>query len=377
MTSPARVEANRRNAQMSTGPRSVPGKTSSAGNSRTHGLTAGLEVEEADPDFAARLAAWEEEVRPQSVEARFALRKAVAATFRIERCESAYWAATAEYRDRAREAWDEDRWAEAADLLGRLSRRPGAVSRRLATSSRGVAALLGLWDRLGRALEANAGAWSDEEVAAACDLLGIPADLRRGPLPFDPAEGSGGDLLSTRRAFVAEEAGRLRRAMEGRLEPLDAIERARAESGALAMLAEPVRRVIRYEAMAWRCYRESLAAAKAPGSSPADVVRNPPRDLPETPPREATEAEPTSPRDDGVFRRASTESLPTVATARAPRGPSPTPEEFEAILADPERESFDGPEPALAVATASASAPCGGLNRHQRRRREALARRSG
>ena len=40
MTSPARAAANRRNAQLSTGPRSAAGKTRSAANALKHGLTA-------------------------------------------------------------------------------------------------------------------------------------------------------------------------------------------------------------------------------------------------------------------------------------------------------------------------------------------------
>jgi len=40
MTSRARIEANRKNAEKSTGPRTASGRAAAAGNARTHGLTA-------------------------------------------------------------------------------------------------------------------------------------------------------------------------------------------------------------------------------------------------------------------------------------------------------------------------------------------------
>ena len=53
MASPAQITANRRNAQRSTGPKSVAGRRATARNATKHGLNAGISAEELAPVVAA------------------------------------------------------------------------------------------------------------------------------------------------------------------------------------------------------------------------------------------------------------------------------------------------------------------------------------
>ena len=142
MATPAQIEANRQNALLSTGPTSPPGKETSRGNSRTHGLSGGtILVETAHPGFADRLAAWAAEIPVRTPEqVRAAAETAVAMTFRLEACDSAYWSAIGRHRDRARLSWDGDRWDEAVAELAALARRPALASARLGRTAQGTTA---------------------------------------------------------------------------------------------------------------------------------------------------------------------------------------------------------------------------------------------
>lgn len=279
MATLAQIEANRRNAQLSTGPRSVPGKESSRGNSGTHGLASkSILPEEIHPEYAGRLAEWAGHYPAETPEQRFALEMAVAMTFRIGECGEAYRTAVASTRDRARYAWDVDRKAEAADLLAQLPRRPEVIVPKLEASAHGVMLLLGLWGRLRESLDAwkvalndsrrgawngvRMGAWNDAEVATACDLMAIPTALRNGPKPFDPQDPSA-NLYEFRRAWVDREIDRLEGLRERQLRRADRRERARAVAGTSASQTRPVRLALRYEREAIRRYDAAMGVVKA------------------------------------------------------------------------------------------------------------------
>ena len=85
-------EANRANAQRSTGPKTVEGKERSRLNALKHGLAATmLDAPGLDPEIVqARMDAWDKRLNPrndeiQSVEIALAVR----ASFRLERCDFA------------------------------------------------------------------------------------------------------------------------------------------------------------------------------------------------------------------------------------------------------------------------------------------------
>jgi len=61
MTTPKQVAANRRNARMSTGPKTASGKAQSRRNALVHGLTARVLLDDEDPEGfeALRQSLWE------------------------------------------------------------------------------------------------------------------------------------------------------------------------------------------------------------------------------------------------------------------------------------------------------------------------------
>ncbi|HEY2155034.1 MAG TPA: hypothetical protein VGH33_05360 [Isosphaeraceae bacterium] len=381
MASLAQIEANRRNASKSTGPTSPDGKVSSSRNSTKHGLTAeASDGETTYPGFEARLAEWEASVRPQTTATRLALRRAVGATFRLEACRVAFDDAIARHRVRAEQAWDDDRFAEAAALVGRLSRKPEVIAHQLRTSAHGVALLIRLWERLAESLEAEGGEWDDSEIATACDLLGIPTILRSGRLPFDPDE-PGGDVPEARRAFVREELESLNAKLVGPMASLDALDHDIAVRGSLAMLTPPVRLILRYEAAASRVFDRMYALAKSPSeadSEPALTRMSEPAEsrprvragTPEAPPIDAPPDDETADLErrkamdyEGLLARASA-SVTGFAGVRVDGPAEPAP--MAAVSS-----------PAEADPTASRPESTSHLNRHRRRARAARARAAG
>ena len=90
MATEKQIEANRRNAQASTGPRTEAGKEASRGNALKHGMRA--EVFEVLPnedpaEFAARVAAWEHDLKPVGEAEAHLARRAAAIVWKLDRLE--------------------------------------------------------------------------------------------------------------------------------------------------------------------------------------------------------------------------------------------------------------------------------------------------
>ncbi len=275
MATEKQIEANRRNAARSTGPKTEAGKARSRANATTHGLAAELPVADAErsPDFDDRRAKWAAEVRPEGELAGWALDRAVAASMRIDSCERAMDELVAKTRQRARLAWNEDRGVEAAEAFTRLPRNPVLAARQLRTTLAGACLVIDAWVALGEALRSRD--WTEAEADRALDLLGVDRDLREGRTEVDPPDD---DALTFRRKLVAREVAGLEALVEGALIPLEEGECHRATSGDLALISKPGRLLARYERDAWRRYRESIALAGTPTpiSSPAVAAPPPP-----------------------------------------------------------------------------------------------------
>ena len=179
---------------------------------------------------AAELAAqWNSSVRPWDAFESWLLEQVAALAMVRDRCRHHAAALRAADAHRAALCWDEDRRAEAETLAAALRRRPAEVAARLRQSRPGAELLIGRWEALARALEAN-GTWSVPQRRLALDLLGVPPELRDdGATPLDPAPGV--EPPDHLRALAAGELERLRALAAGPLADLDTRDRADAARG--------------------------------------------------------------------------------------------------------------------------------------------------
>jgi hypothetical protein len=263
MATERQIEANRRNSERSTGPKSPEGRARSRMNATKHGMAGeSAEVEAGfSPEFEERRARWAAEQQPIGEAANFALDRVVAATFRIERCERAVDNVITSVQQRARLAWDEDRAIEAAQIYGRLERDPVLASRQLQATLAGVALLVDAWLGLTAMFDGD-GEWSESECSKALDLLGVASDLRSGRTPIDAPEGT--DVKSFRWDLALDELDRLEKLRDEALAPLDEMEQRQAMAGNVALLSKPAKLLLRYERDAWKRYHESMNELKSP-----------------------------------------------------------------------------------------------------------------
>jgi hypothetical protein len=163
------------------------------------------------------------------------------------------------YATRAQLCWDQDRRLEAEDLAARLRRDPSRNALKLQRTSQGCALMIARWEALGRILR-ETGMWTEAQRSLALDLLGVPPELRDGGrTPVDARESIPQD---DRRAFrlrvVDDQIARLTTRKDEILDPLDAEERAVAETSIGAEMTAPLQRLHRYESACSRRYSKAL-----------------------------------------------------------------------------------------------------------------------
>ncbi len=120
--SDARIAANRRNAQNSTGPRSEEGKAQSRLNALKHGLTAKVVVlptEDAE-EFENRRAEWHEAYQPAGPAQQLLIDRAVQASWRLERCSKAETARLSRRLAHAADDFERDARDRAEEIGRRL-----------------------------------------------------------------------------------------------------------------------------------------------------------------------------------------------------------------------------------------------------------------
>lgn len=185
--SKARLEANRRNALRSTGPKTEEGKAKSRGNARTHGLTAQTQGgdEAKDEKLRDRIALWIEDAKPSSPHESWLIEVMAIESARYRECRDK----EAELRERearrAETAWDADRHAEIETLAKKLALRPSLVQAELLRSKHGIQWLKSRWEGLAESLS-DPGGWTEADRELALDLIGAPLELRRGRTCVDP-----------------------------------------------------------------------------------------------------------------------------------------------------------------------------------------------
>jgi len=271
MATNRQTEANRLNAQKSTGPKTEEGKAASRQNALKHGLTgAGVVLPaEAAAAVATRLDQWRDDYRPATDTEEWLFRQLVVCSVRVDRCQDHEVDLRIYQADRAAALWDADQRILAEDTAAALAKRPSRVVAHLSATKHGCEWMITRWRGLAAALDGG-GRWSEAQASLALDLLGVPLEFRDAA-PFGP-DGPSASL-------VTGELERLE-GLEARvLDGLDATERALAEVGHEVAASPALLRLQRYEAASLRelyraraqLLRGRLApAAAASVQSPAD-----------------------------------------------------------------------------------------------------------
>ena len=182
--SQAKIDANRRNAQMSTGPRTQEGKDRSRANALKHGLCSTALVPENLEVVQQRSNEWYGALKPQNPHQGWIVKQIAVISLRMDRSERM------ERRLRDREMlkaeldWDEQRRVEVETLGAKLTKRPAETVRQLRLSPQGCSWIIERWAMLIASANKN-GTWSQDQNRLAFDLLGTPHEMRQGHQPGD------------------------------------------------------------------------------------------------------------------------------------------------------------------------------------------------
>jgi hypothetical protein len=254
MTTLRQVEANRKNAQKSTGPRTQDGKERSRANRYTHGLAGdGIVLTDDEAEIVAgRLVAWGAEYDPRNQDERWLFEQMVLESVRIERCQDFEQGLLYRQIVSAEESWDDDRTLEAVQLGTRLARKPELVAFELQMTAQGCTLLIARWTGLLDALK-HSQPWDDSLRSLAMDLLGIVPALRDAFTRLDPAAASAPDhdVVEHQSALARGEIDRLSRKKLDQLDHRDAYERELC-AGGYALPTREMHLLRRYEAA---CHR--------------------------------------------------------------------------------------------------------------------------
>ncbi|WP_435015400.1 hypothetical protein TA3x_002938 [Tundrisphaera sp. TA3] len=187
-TSIARLEANRRNALRSTGPRTDAGKSQSRRNALKHGLTGDgvVLLEEDAAEVEALSARLESEMQPAGTTGRLLIRRMALLWTRLDRCGRHDLAMTARRARDARKAREDARAAEVNDIAANLANDPEVTVRRLMRTPEGVDGLIETWMHLRGSLDsARLSPWSDRDDRQVEYLQGRHPGMHP-PSPFEP-----------------------------------------------------------------------------------------------------------------------------------------------------------------------------------------------
>ena len=323
IVSEARREANRRNAQLSTGPRTEAGKDRSRRNALTHGLSAEVvRLPEDDAAIGAAAAAVAGPVAPALDWPGWLADEVAVIATRLRRCERLDRGCRDRVVLRAELSWDDDRRLEVEALAAGLKEDPAGVARALGMTPWGCDWMIERWSLLARAADRER-TWTAEQKALAFDLLGRPAELRGGTHgeAIDPEGRAIPASLGVDPAALArqEVAALLRRKAER--SALDAFDRSLARDDAAPDDADAdLRKLRRHEAALHRRLRWCVARIEK-SEAPPEAPPTPPL-APEPParpvPLDPTPVQPFDPAD--LFK-----ALDSETPARAPSTRRPDP----------------------------------------------------
>jgi hypothetical protein len=248
IVSEARISANRRNAQMSTGPRTEEGKSRSRANSLKHALCASACVPENLELVQQRSREFFETLKPQNEVHVWMVGQAAIASIRIDRSQRMERRIRDKISLRAELTWDDDRRFE-AEVLGRsLAKDPAATVEALQRTPHGCEWLMTRWAMLAYSADTQPEGWTADQTKLAFDLLYTPLLFRTGRKPGDTIDfdgrlvENGNDPAAVARREIAALKERREIAAD-----LDEVERALASSDLTNEGDPELRRLRRYE----------------------------------------------------------------------------------------------------------------------------------
>jgi hypothetical protein len=248
IVSEARISANKRNAQLSTGPRSEQGKMSSRKNALKHGLCAIVVVPESLELLQKRSMEFFETLKPQDEVHAWMVREAALCSIRIDRAGRIERKVRDKISLRAELTWDDDRRFE-VEVLGRsLGKDPAATVEALRRTPLGCEWLMTRWAMLARSADTQEGVWTDEQTKMAFDLLATPHAFRPGRKPGESIDFEGRliDKADDSAAVARREVAALKEHRDV-VADLDEVERSLASSDLINEGDPELRRLRRYE----------------------------------------------------------------------------------------------------------------------------------
>jgi hypothetical protein len=238
IVSQARMDANRKNAQLSCGPKTLEGKMKSRGNGLKHGLCASVVVVEDLALIQQRSREYFDTLKPQNEVHVWMVAQ------RIER----------RVRDkislRAELTWDDDRRFEVEVTARSLSKDPSGTTCALRRTLHGCEWMISRWALLAYAGDTQPEGWTVDQKKLAFDLLATPLQFREGTQPGVMLDDEGRlidapyDPSSIARRQIA-----LLKSSRDIVGDLDEAERALAASDLTNEGDPELRRLRRYESM--------------------------------------------------------------------------------------------------------------------------------
>jgi hypothetical protein len=248
MTTQKQIEANRKNAQKSTGPKTDEGKKVCRSNAMKHGLTArlllppGMEI----AAIQERAGMWNTSFHPFEAFDVWLVESVATESIRIDHCRAHEAVIRERTSLRAEEdlCWDDDRRIAVDDLAVKLPQKPEAIARKLRQTLQGVDWMMERWNGLANIIDFG-GQWSEAHIALAMDLMGIPLDLRDAPSILDVPKDL--DPSQWYLSVAERELNRLRELQQTSLVNWDATDREAAIHGVEVVPNRALQLVRRYE----------------------------------------------------------------------------------------------------------------------------------
>jgi hypothetical protein len=252
-----RIDANRRNAMRSTGPKTEEGKAQSRRNSLIHGLAGdGVVVPEDEGQAASeRAEQWISSLRPMNAFEMGLVETIAIEGVRIDRCRIEERLVRDVRARRAGACWFDERKAEAAKLGRTLGERPDEVGARLCMTSAGCDWMILRWRALEKVLDKK-GEWNDEQCKLALDLMGVGDDIRAMNNPLEAVEEY--DRVAHLRGIIEDELAGLAARQEEALDMIDDDLREATTMGLVAVDDPTLILLRRYETASFRRQRWAL-----------------------------------------------------------------------------------------------------------------------